>query len=246
MAKIMNRYNGEVIVEGDELMRDLAIKNKKSLLDADLRGIDLSVSNFDRSNFESADFGGSDLKYADFRDSNLKNSNLSNVDAENSFFDRTRLRAASIENSNFDSSSFADSDLRYAKIRNCTFEYTNFRGADLRGIGIMGLDLRTAYLSGAKIEFYGFPSIRSLSFINLGSLSDFLTLELMRRDAYAHPHPERFDEWAAEGNNCPYRGEERFWYFSEKAFLWKPGDPQMTDRDLIKAICEEKGWKLDY
>jgi len=65
----------------------------------------------------------------------------------------------------------------------------------------------------------------------------------MRRDAYAHPHPEKFDEWA-KGGDCPYQNEERFWLFNEDAELWKPGLPQMADRDLIVAICKENGWGI--
>jgi hypothetical protein len=104
-------------------------------------------------------------------------------------------------------------------------------------------DLRGADLRDAKIEFYQFPSIRLLSSINLGELPDGLTLEIMRRDAYAHPYPERFDEWAA-GGKCPYQTEERFWIFKDRRDLWQPGLPQMTDRDLIMAICKAKGWKI--
>jgi len=66
----------------------------------------------------------------------------------------------------------------------------------------------------------------------------------MRRDAWAHPRPERFDEWAA-GGSCPYQQEERFWRFNEKKALWKPGPPEMRDSDLILAICKELGWGIN-
>ena len=108
-------------------------------------------------------------------------------------------------------------------------ERANLRGADLRD---------------ANIEFYLFPNISLLSSINLGELSDGMTLELMRRDCYAHPFPERFDEWVA-GGDCPYTSELRFWHFKENKRLWRPGNPEMTDRDLIKAICKEKGWRIN-
>jgi len=65
----------------------------------------------------------------------------------------------------------------------------------------------------------------------------------MRRDAYAHPHPERFDVWA-NGGDCPYQNEDRFWLFELKRELWRRGKPKMTDRDLIVAICKEKEWEL--
>ena len=65
----------------------------------------------------------------------------------------------------------------------------------------------------------------------------------MRRDAYAHPYPEKFTEWE-KGGKCPYQNEERFWLFNERKGVWRRGKPQMTDRNLITAICKEKGWKI--
>jgi hypothetical protein len=82
-----------------------------------------------------------------------------------------------------------------------------------------------------------------LASFGLGILSDALTLELMRRDAWAHPKPELFDAWA-KGGSCPYQNEDRFWLFDIKIELWKSGPPEMRDSDLILAICREKGWKV--
>ena len=125
-----------------------------------------------------------------------------------------------------------------SNLRNADLSYADLRNAKLMGCDLMGCDLRNA-----RIEFYQYPSIRLLSSMTLGTLSDDLTLELMRRDAYAHPHPKRFDEWA-KGGRCPYQNEEHFWVFNLRSDLWSPGLPQMTDRDLIKAICMEKGWEI--
>jgi hypothetical protein len=65
----------------------------------------------------------------------------------------------------------------------------------------------------------------------------------MRRDAFAHPYPEKFDEWF-KNKKCPYQNEERFWLFEPKKELWSPGLPQMTDRDLIIEICKSQGWRI--
>jgi hypothetical protein len=88
-----------------------------------------------------------------------------------------------------------------------------------------------------------FPTIKTLASIDLGKLSDVLSLELMRRDAAAHPFSERFEVWA-KGGDCPYQNEERFWIFNLKREVWEKGKPKMTDVELIKAICAEKGWEL--
>ena len=121
----------------------------------------------------------------------------------------------------------------------------NLSGAYLYRAYLYRANLYRANLSGANLSFHQFPSIRLLSSIPLGLLSDILTLELMRRDAYGHPHPDRFDDWA-NGGNCPYQNEERMWHFVENRNLWKPGNPEMTDRDLVVAICKEKGWKIGW
>ena len=104
-------------------------------------------------------------------------------------------------------------------------------------------DLRGANLREAEIEFYQFPSIRLLSSFKLDNLTDDLTLEIMRWDAYAHPKPKAFDEWAKDGK-CPYKNEERWWHFSEKKNLWKSGNPTMRLSDLILEICRQQGWGI--
>ena len=117
-------------------------------------------------------------------------------------------------------------------------------GAYLRGAYLGGADLRHADLRGAEIKFWQFPSIRLLSSMNLGTLSDALTTELFRRDMAAHPKPELFKKWA-KGDECPYVNEERFWYFDLRKECWKSGKPKMSDVELIFAICKEKKWSIN-
>ena len=125
-------------------------------------------------------------------------------------------------------------DLREADLNGADLREADLREADLRGAYLNGADLR-----GAKIEFYLLPSIKMLASLELNELSDTLTLELMRRDAWAHPQPDLFDTWAS-GGSCPYQNEDRFWLFELKKELWKPGPPEMRDSDMILAICKEK------
>ena len=139
-----------------------------------------------------------------------------------------------------------NADLRNADLRYADLWYADLRNADLRNADLRYADLRYADLRNADIEFHQFPSIRLISSITLGNLSDKLTLELMRRDAFAHPKPKKFKLWA-KGGACPYQNEERFWFFHEKKELWRAGKPQMRDSDLILTICKEKGWEIsDY
>jgi len=165
---------------------------------------------------------------------NLRGADLRNVDLRNVDLRGTDLRGADLEGA----------DLRGTDLRGTDLEGADLRGTDLRNVDLRGADLRGANLEGAEIEFHLFPSIRLLSSMPLGELPNNLTLELMRRDAYAHPHPDRFDDWAKNQGDCPYQNEDRFWYFQEKKELWKAGKPTMIDRDLIIAICKEKDWKI--
>ena len=154
------------------------------------------------------------------------------------------LRALAEKNfANLRYADLRDANLQGANLRGANLRDANLRGVNLRDADLRGANLRYANLRGANLEFYQFPSIRLLSSMPLGQLPNDLTLELMRRDAYGHPHPELFDTWA-KGGGCPYQNEERFWNFSESREMWEPGDPIMTDRDLIVAICKAKGWGI--
>ena len=156
---------------------------------------------------------------------------------------KANLSGASLYGANLYRASLDGANLDGASLYGASLYGANLDGANLDGASLYGANLDGANLDGAKIEFHLFPSIRLLSLIYLGTLSDKLTLELMRRDAYGHPHPELFDEWE-KGGSCPYQNEERFWQFEERRGVWRKGKPQMTDRDLIVAICKEKGWKI--
>ena len=134
-------------------------------------------------------------------------------------------------------------DLRGADLWGAYLGGADLRGADLRGAYLWGAYLGEADLRGAKIEFYQFPSIRTLSSMPLKHVSDEISLELMRLDAEAHPKPELFDEWA-KGGDCPYQNEERWWWMPEKRDVWKPGKPTMKLSDLIIEICRQEGWGI--
>lgn len=178
--------------------------------------------------------------------------------------DHADLHGADLQHTTLSQASFQYADLSFSNLRGASLDETNLYSADLFGANLVranlvGSDLRRANLGKinlgdatlrrALFEFNKFPSIALLSTMQLGILSDPLTLELMRRDAYAHPHPKEFADWARDECNdgsgvCPYQNEARFWHFNENANLWRRGKPQMRDSDLILAICQEKGWGI--
>uniref|UniRef100_A0A6H1ZET0 Pentapeptide repeat-containing protein n=1 Tax=viral metagenome TaxID=1070528 RepID=A0A6H1ZET0_9ZZZZ len=150
---------------------------------------------------------------------------------------------ANLSEANLSGANLYGANLSGANLSGADLYGANLSGANLSGADLYGADLYGADLSGAEIKFSKFPSIKMLASINLGTLSDKLSLELMRRDAAAHPYPERFGEWA-NGGDCPYQNEERFWLFDLDIKLWKKGKPKLSDVELIRAICEEKGWGI--
>ncbi len=147
---------------------------------------------------------------------------------------RANLSDANLSYANLSDAKLSGADLCRANLCRANLSYAKLSGADLC----------RANLYRATIKFSKLPSLSFLSSLILGKLNDVLTLELMRRDAWAHPHPERFDLWANDGQ-CPYENEDRFWKFELRKDLWKPGKPEIRDSDLIIEICKEKGWKID-
>ena len=157
---------------------------------------------------------------------------------------------ASLRGADLRGADLIGADLRGADLIGANLRGANLRGADLWDANLRGADLWDANLRGADLwgaknfRFKRFPTITILSSFYLRELPDNLTLELMRRDAYAHPYPERFDEWA-NGGPCPYQNEDYFWRFAVKKELWCKGKPQMVDRDLIVEICKTRGWGIE-
>jgi len=161
------------------------------------------------------------LQDADLQDANLRYANLRYAD----------LQGADLQ----------DANLRYANLR-----YADLQGADLQDADLQGADLQDANLRYAtNLVFLTIPNISLLSTIPLNNLPDYLTLELMRRDAFSHPNPILFDKWAKTGE-CPYQNINmgREWKFQEKKELWKSGNPTMRDYDLIIEICKSQNWGI--
>ena len=158
---------------------------------------------------------------------------------------KTDLRDAYLRGADLGGAYLGGADLRGADLRDAYLRGADLGGADLRHADLRGADMRDAYLRGAEIKFWQFPSIRLLSSMNLGTLSDALTTELFRRDMAAHPKPELFEKWAKGDSECPYVNEERFWYFDLRKECWKLGKPKMSDVELIFAICKEKKWSIN-
>jgi hypothetical protein len=195
------------------------------------------------ANLYGADLSGANLSWADLRGADLSGDNLYRANLYRADLSGANLSGANLSWANLYGADLSGANLSGADLRGADLSWANLSWANLYRADLSGANLYQADLSGAKIEFLKLPSIKMLASFDLGQLSDQLTLELMRRDAWAHPKPELFDAWS-KGDSCPYQNEDRFWLFELKKELWKPGAPKMRDSDLIIAICKEKGWKV--
>ena len=188
------------------------------------------------------------LSYADLSYTNLSDVNLSYTDLSCANLSYTNLSYANLSHVNLSYANLSRADLSRANLYCANLFRANLSGANLSHVNLShaylyDINLSRAYLYNANLSFSYFPSLKTLSSINLGNLPNDITLELMRRDCAGHPYPEMFDAWA-KGGACTYQDEERYWVFNEKRDVWKKGKPQMTDRDLILAICKAKKWGI--
>jgi hypothetical protein len=117
----------------------------------------------------------------------------------------------------------------------------DLRGADLREANLRGADLHEANLYGADLREADLPAPTIVLLASWGSLSDDLTLELMRYDASCYPSPAAFDLWATGSGPCPYENCKvtRAALFTEKRELWSPG-PSLRPYDLMVRVLKEK------
>ena len=172
------------------------------------------------ANLYAASLSGADLSYADLRGANLSGADLRGADLSYANLRDTNLRVA---------------DLSGADLRGANLSGANLYTSELSGASLSGANLSGADLSGANL-----PSPAEVLSAYWGEVSDALTAELMRYDAFFHPDPEAFTKWA-QGGSCPF-GSRRFQRaanFKEKKSLWVPG-PCKNGYDLMVSVLREK------
>ena len=245
----LKRISGELIAENEnKSLKQLAERHKAYLRRADLSeavlsGAYLSGADLSRADLRRADLSGADLSRAVLRRADLSGAYLIGADLSRAVLRRAVLSEADLSGADLSGAYLIGADLSRAVLRRAVLNGAVLNGADLSGADLSGAYLRRVDLSGTKIEFHQFPSIRLLSSMPIKKISDDLILELMRWDAYAHPHPEKFDKWA-KGGECPYQNEERWWFLPEKRKIWKSGNPTMRLSELILEICRQQGWGI--
>jgi hypothetical protein len=203
-----------------------------NLQGADLQGADLQGAYLRRANLWEADLRGADLQGAYLRGAYLQEADLRGADLRRADLKGADLRGANLQGAN----------LQEAYLRGAYLWGANLGGAYLWGANLQEAYLRGAYLRGAYLRGAKYSVSLALYQINWGSLSDKLTLELMRHDAEFVGFDE-MNEWA-DGGDCPYQKLDRDFRFSEKKELWKVGKPKLRGIKLFEALAKEINLKI--
>jgi hypothetical protein len=145
------------------------------------------------------------------------------------------LRDADLRGANLRGADLRDANLSGADLNGANLRYADLNGANLRGANLRGANLRYADLNGAKL-----PAPTMVLLASWGRLSDKLTTEMMKYDAFFHPNPKAFPKWV-KGGPCPYTGVkiQRAANFHENKKLWKKGVPK-SGYDLMIQVLREK------
>lgn len=112
---------------------------------SNLRYVNMSYSNLEKTIFYHADMRGVNLAFsrlggATFGHANLERACLFGVEANKTRFVGTILRGSNMYASNFRGAIFIKTDLRNAKMTDADFSEANFEGADLTGANIKNSD----------------------------------------------------------------------------------------------------------
>ena len=112
VTQIINRWNGNVIVEGEMNLRELVLHTVQ-------READLSGANLYGANLRGANLSGANLREADLRGANLRGANLSGAN----------LREADLSGANLYGANLRGADLSGANLREADLSGANLYGA---------------------------------------------------------------------------------------------------------------------
>jgi len=113
------------------------IQRKRSLVAADLRGVDLSGLCFDDMDLRGAKLAECNLARTTFRRANLESASFWSTDCKDACFDYANLESADFDFSNLDGAT-----LRHAKIRKTVFPLSHVALEDVKRSVSHGTRLR--------------------------------------------------------------------------------------------------------
>jgi len=233
--QIKSRWNSEKILyqgeaESFKVLIEAAVKSGANLRGANLHGANLRGANLQSANLRGANLYGADLSGVNLSGANLYGANLYGANLQSADLQSADLYGANLRYANLRGADLQSADLRSAGMQSADLYGANLRYANLRGADLRGADLQSADL----------PAPTMVLLATWGELSPKLTTELMKYDAFFHPNPKAFAEWAKDGS-CPYSNVkvQRAANFLENKKLWKKGTPK-SGYALMVAVLREK------
>ena len=188
-----------------------------------------------RANLAKADLIGATLIEANLDRANLALADLTEADLSEAYLAEADLRRAILTEA-----CLIDADLTRTCLIGADLTRAILTGANLTEARLVGANLFEANLFAANLTNIQ-ASPPALLLAQWGRVSPELCRDLMRYDAANHPDPEAFDQWAREGEPCPYGSTAwlRAANFTEDRTLWSPG-PAPSALELCLRLIKEK------
>lgn len=139
--KILNRYNGELIME-----------ISGPLADANLSGVNLRGAYLKEADLSYAYLKDADLKDADLTNANLRGANLRGANLKEADLKEADLTGAYLTDANLKEADLSYACLKETELGGADLSYADLKGADLRGAYLRGADLKEADLTGADLK----------------------------------------------------------------------------------------------
>lgn len=118
---------------------------------ANLQAVDLSNANLERSHLHEAELQDAKLKRADLIDADLSNVNLSHSQFDRANLENATLSYANLKQASLKQANLIDTDLRNANLSQTNLSRANLTSADLSSAFLKEADLRRANLSSAEL-----------------------------------------------------------------------------------------------
>lgn len=244
---------GGEYLEGPSL-KDILLLNK-DLSGARLKNVHLEPLNMHKRDFTKSRFVDTAFVYSKISECDFSGSQFWGVAFKDTIFEGCDFSDCRFDKCFFGSTDMHACDFTGVIFDDCSVHRAYLCNNEFSGTEIYSTSFYRTVLKGCNLQFPSFPSLDTMVGFDYEALPNQLVLELMLRDAHAHPQPDRFKSWAYCSSSCPLTTPQyrvsRTWHFQEdprvlEEHLEQGGNliPQMTDAELIIALCKAMGWTI--
>lgn len=241
-----------ILTQGVDVWNQWREENPKiqpSLVNADLRELDLRKANLHHAmlhgaNLKKANLEGANLRYASLGGANLEEANLTGVDLDNSYLSDANLRGAILTKSRLSSSMLSKTDLTGAilddaNLLGAVLHDSNLAGASLKRANMAGTDLYGVNFGDAQLEGVKLSHAKIKSAIFTGN--NFSTIKGLDSVEHSGPSSIGLDTLKNSGGNIPFRflaGCGLADWEMVATQLYSPGLTASEVTDLLYAVNE--------